>query len=957
MLDNISIGKKIGGGFGICIALMVILAAVSWVGFREADGGFADYREIARDNVLMGRVQANLLEARLQVKNFIQTNSDESVSKFNERFSSTSEFVDEAKSSIQKPERAKLVAQMDMQLETYRKGFEQVVALQKKRNSTVAEMIDGSEKAGENLSEFVESAARANDSNSQNAGEKILEHFLLARLYVTKYLNSNADEDVQRVKSEKDQVQKQLQLLQQNVTQNSQRNLLTSFEQNTNAYMAGFDTVVSLITERNQIISGTLDTIGPQIADAAEEVKLSIKEEQDAIGPAVQASNERSSSVILGSAIVGVLFGIGLAIVIARKMTGPVFALKENAARVAEGDLNQIITIDQKDEIGQLASAFKQMISNLKAKNEAEAEAKRMVDGVIAAVADTAKKLQDGKLQTRAESHGATGDYKEMLNAFNGALDAVIEPLQVSAIFVERISRGDIPSPITEEYKGDFNDIKKSINQLIHAIGSLISEMNHMSKEHDAGDIDVAIPAEKFQGAYQNMASGVNAMVMGHLAVKKKAMACVKEFGNGNFDAPLEKFPGKKVFINETIEGVRTQLKATSAEVQRLINASKAGQLSERGEFKRFAGGWRAMVQGINELLDTILDPIAEASDVLEQLANYNLTARVQGNYQGDHAKIKNALNTTGQVLHDAMAQVQQAVGQVNSAAQQISVSSQQVAEGASEQASSLEETTSSMEEMSGMTKQNADNTRQAQTLAEDTREAANKGTGEMGRMVEAMGKIKISAERTAEIIKDINDIAFQTNLLALNAAVEAARAGDAGRGFAVVAEEVRNLAGRAKDAAQNTESLIKESVTLAETGEKISGDVNVNLTSMVGAIQKVTDIISEITVASQEQARGIEQVNKAMVEMDQVTQRAAANSEESSSAAEELAGQAQELMSLVSRFRLNSSSHSNVMIRPTSPPIHDNGRKSKHATEMKDMSAHPNEIMPMDDDPDFAEF
>ena len=255
------------------------------------------------------------------------------------------------------------------------------------------------------------------------------------------------------------------------------------------------------------------------------------------------------------------------------------------------------------------------------------------------------------------------------------------------------------------------------------------------------------------------------------------------------------------------------------------------------------------------------------------------------------------------------------------------------------------------------MTKQNADNTRQAQMLSEETRDAANRGTGEMTRMVDAMGKIKTSAERTAEIIKDINDIAFQTNLLALNAAVEAARAGDAGRGFAVVAEEVRNLAGRAKDAARNTESLIKESVHLAETGEGISGDVNENLQRMVGAIQKVTDIISEITVASSEQARGIEQVNKAMVEMDQVTQRAAANSEESSSAAEELAGQAQELMSLVSKFKLDNRMHAAVPVRPTSPPVYDNRRKPQGKSGKHDMTSHPLEMMSTDDDPDFTEF
>jgi methyl-accepting chemotaxis protein len=215
--------------------------------------------------------------------------------------------------------------------------------------------------------------------------------------------------------------------------------------------------------------------------------------------------------------------------------------------------------------------------------------------------------------------------------------------------------------------------------------------------------------------------------------------------------------------------------------------------------------------------LDAVIDPINEAAQALEQLANYNLTARMTGNYNGDLAKIKDSLNATATALHDSMAQVAEAADQVSSASTQIASSSQQVAEGTSEQASALEETSSALEEMAGMTKQNADNTQQAKGLAETTRAAANKGASAMGNMLSSMSKIKSAAEGTAAIIKDINEIAFQTNLLALNAAVEAARAGDAGRGFAVVAEEVRNLAGRAKEAAKNTEGLIKESVSFAE--------------------------------------------------------------------------------------------------------------------------------------------
>jgi methyl-accepting chemotaxis protein len=227
-----------------------------------------------------------------------------------------------------------------------------------------------------------------------------------------------------------------------------------------------------------------------------------------------------------------------------------------------------------------------------------------------------------------------------------------------------------------------------------------------------------------------------------------------------------------------------------------------------------------------------------------------------------------------------------------------------------------------------------------------------------MSQMLEAMTKIRASAEGTAVIIKDINEIAFQTNLLALNAAVEAARAGDAGRGFAVVAEEVRNLAQRSKEAAKKTEELIKESVKLADGGQVISNQVNGNLSEIVDSVAKVTNIVGEIAEASKEQSKGIAQVNKALADMDKVTQKNAANSEESSSAAEELASQAQELAALVARFQLR---------RSTSRKASSGGRGALPSSEAKALSARkqstagvhlkPEDVIPMDDDPDFANF
>jgi methyl-accepting chemotaxis protein len=237
---------------------------------------------------------------------------------------------------------------------------------------------------------------------------------------------------------------------------------------------------------------------------------------------------------------------------------------------------------------------------------------------------------------------------------------------------------------------------------------------------------------------------------------------------------------------------------------------------------------------------------------------------------------------------------------QVSSASSQVSQSSQQMAEGASEQASSLEETSASLEEMSSMTRQNSDNARQANTMATETRGAVEKSREAMTRMGDAITRIKGSSDQTAKIIKTIDEIAFQTNLLALNAAVEAARAGDAGKGFAVVAEEVRNLAQRSAEAAKSTAALIEESQQNANNGVAVSNEVAGILSGIVESVHKLTQLIGEVSAASDEQSKGIEQIGTAVTQMDKLTQANAANAEESASASEELAAQAKELGDMV---------------------------------------------------------
>jgi methyl-accepting chemotaxis protein len=300
--------------------------------------------------------------------------------------------------------------------------------------------------------------------------------------------------------------------------------------------------------------------------------------------------------------------------------------------------------------------------------------------------------------------------------------------------------------------------------------------------------------------------------------------------------------------------------------------------------------------------------PLGQAVGVLERVADGDLTATLSVDTEDEVGRMAHALNRAVEKLNITLQGVADSAASASSSSQQLASASEAIASGAQEQAASLEETSASLEEITATVRQSADNANQASQLAISSKDSAIHGQEVVSKAITAMAEINVASAKISDIISTIDEIAFQTNLLAVNAAVEAARAGDEGRGFAVVASEVRSLAQRSAVAAKEIKVLIQDSLRKVDAGSELVNRSGETLLGIVGSVKRVTDIVGEIAAAASEQSTGIEQVNTAMTQMDQVTQSNSAQTEELSATAESLSAQAGHLLELVSSFTLSNA-------------------------------------------------
>lgn len=701
--------------------------------------------------------------------------------------------------------------------------------------------------------------------------------------------------------------------------------------------------------------------------------------------------------------IISMIIAVALGLLLTSLICGPLRKANHMIQEMSKGHLSNRLNIDTTDEVGEMATTMDKMADSLQflvigtinrisegdvsmnveitdPQDEIGPALKKTIETIRALITEANALSQaavEGRLDTRGHADAFSGGFREIVAGVNSTLDAVVGPLNVAAEYIERIGKGEIPPKITDEYYGDFREIKNNLNACLDGLGAL-SVADHTLKLMNKNDLTQAIDGD-FDGIFGEIARSIN----GVHAQLGRIVSISTNIRNGDLsDLDFLRSIGKRSENDRLVPallGMTETILMLVEETRNMAQIAISGDLYNRGDVTKFQGEYATVIEGFNQTLDAIIDPIQAASATLNELAEGNLKITMDGDFKGQHGKIKHdmnqtieflrayveeithtleemsrgnfdleitnlycgdflaikkALNQIAASLSTTLYDINVAASQVDIGAQQISDSGQALSHGTTEQASSIQELTASIEEVAAETKRNAQNANEANELAINVRSNAEVGNSQMVKMVAAMSEINDSSHNISKIIKVIDDIAFQTNILALNAAVEAARAGQHGKGFAVVAEEVRTLAARSAEAAKETTGLIEGSIDKVEVGTKIADETALGLAEILKQIEKVTDLVGRIARASNDQASEIAQINQGIEAVSQVVQTNSATAEQSAAASEELSGQAEMLKQMVDAFKLKNTKnqparpvtdYSESLVLPQSEIILDN--------------------------------
>ncbi len=527
---------------------------------------------------------------------------------------------------------------------------------------------------------------------------------------------------------------------------------------------------------------------------------------------------------------------------------------------------------------------------------------------------------------------------------------SISKPLISMTKTTEDIANGNLSAFNTLGTNNEVGQLSDNLLVVAQTIQKLMNDLNDVTVAFENGNFNKKLDSEKFNGAYKDVAVCINRISEVNKSDSLAIISVINSFRLGNFDVSVPRLSGEKLELTNGLESLKANLIDLNQKIKDIIDNANDGIFDKKIDTSEFSGNWKELGDKLNHLLGKVNEPLAETEKVLNELSKGNMNVSVCGNYSGVFAGLKNSINSTVAIMSDyvndinvylsaiakgdlsknitreyvgdfslikqsintiiaslnvTMTEILASSDRVHENTKQISQSSMTLADGSVSQAEAIEKLNYAISKMAEQTNANALNADSANEISSTSAENANDGNVQMKNMLNSMEGIRESSKNISKIIKSIEDIAFQTNLLALNAAVEAARAGEHGKGFAVVAEEVRSLASRSQDAVKETQILIDDTVSKINEGTFIAHKTSNALEKIVENVNSVSDIVSNISLASKEQATDVAQISDGVRQIYNVIQNNTATSEESAAAATELFSQSETLNSLLGMFKL----------------------------------------------------
>ena len=553
-----------------------------------------------------------------------------------------------------------------------------------------------------------------------------------------------------------------------------------------------------------------------------------------------------------------------------------------------------------------------------------------VVYGILGDIGTLTEAGVAGRLDVRADTSGYSGAWVDLVGGINNVLDAMIAPMLLSAEYIERISRGDIPDRITEDYRGDFNEIKNNLNMCIDSLNLLLKGTNQMVDAVYRGDLDYKIDVSELQGDYSALASGFNDSIGEIERVLNVAGTFIEDVANGkNLTKITKDTSGYYLLIKENVNCCIDVLYGVLGDIGTLTEAGVAGRLDVRADTSGYSGAWVDLVGGINSILDAVVEPVNEVLNVSGELANGDFTVRFNENItvNGDFARLKDALDNIGISVSEAVASANDITLQVAESSNDVSKGSDEVAKAAEGVATSsqrsAELTKSLMKKIEDINREINDLSASNEEIASTSQEvlsAANEvvqigkdaqilgnDTNQKMANVEKIAKSSVDEinnltgqiKQVNNVVKLINDITSQINLLALNAAIEAARAGEHGRGFAVVAGEVKNLAAEARSATESIESVVLSIQSDSETTANAINTANNEIIDGVGSVNKTLEALNSIIMTASQVTSDIGDITQAIENQTKISTNVVSASEEGNRMTKEVLREAEDLAAL----------------------------------------------------------